>query len=235
MIAESEIPVVGEEKNVKVGIAMASHEMVPATFMYDLASMVAYTVAVMPPGAQLGLSMVSGTYVHAARQKLLEMLLADETNTHILWVDTDMRFPRESIAWLIRHDVDVVGINYAKREIPTDYVAIKRLGSRDNTVPSERLVTDDSSTGLVEVDALGFGLTLMKTSALRDLPSLDEIPWFWFEWWKGRRQVGEDVYFCNLLRERGVRLLVDHDLSRQCAHVGQFDYRLEHVDVQRST
>jgi len=224
---------VGAGAPVKLAIAMATHEMVPATFMYDLAAMVAYTSTTMPDGAELGIHMVSGTYVHSARQQLLQMLLEDGA-THILWVDTDMRFPRESLAWLIRHNLDVVGINYAKREVPTDYVAIKTLGDRDDPEKwSVRLETTSASTGVEEVDSLGFGLVLMKTSALADLPSLDEKPWFWFEWWPGRRQVGEDVYFCNLLRERGVRIFVDHDLSKLCAHTGQWEYKLAHVEAMR--
>ncbi|HUU42164.1 MAG TPA: hypothetical protein VMX57_00205 [Planctomycetota bacterium] len=234
-IADENVPLVGQTQPVKIAIAMATHEIVPATFMYDLASLVAFTAAAMPEGAQLGINMVSGTYVHRARQQLLKGILADGDVTHVLWVDTDMRFPRESLALLLRHNLPVVGINYAKREIPTDYVAIEKVPSdlKDPADQGKRLVTTADSTGLARVDALGFGLVLIKTSALKDLPDPGVEPWFWFEALPGGRQMGEDVYFCRLLKQLGVPVYVDQDLSKHCAHVGQFDYKLEHVDFQK--
>jgi len=228
---EESLPFVGERSGkLKIAVAMVSHESVPVTFAYDLASMYGYTAAMMDDNCELSIHLVSGTYVHAARQQMLENLKDD--HTHILWLDTDMRFPSDALLQLLVRDVPVVGINYAKREIPTDYVAIKRI-AKDENDRSVRLVTDDSKGGLEEVEAIGFGLTLMRTSSLVNLPSLDERPWFWFEWLPGRRQMGEDVYFCKLLRELGERIFVDHDLSKECAHTGQFEYRLEHVQVQK--
>lgn len=211
----------------KISIAMPTHDMVPARFMYDLASLVMYSVAAMPEDVQFGINMVPGTYVHSARQQLLEQLLADGV-THILWLDTDMEFPRESLVRLLQHGEKIVGINYAQRGVPTDFVAIKRMALDEND-KSERLVTDDDSTGLEEVDAIGFGMVLMRVDALRDLPSLDDTPWFWFDWLPGRRQMGEDVYFCKMLRELGQTIYVDHDLSKECGHIGQFTYRCQHA------
>ena len=41
--------------------------------------------------------------------------------------------------------------------------------------------------------------------------------------------VGEDVYFCKLARERGFDVFVDHDLSKDCGHVGMLEYKTDHA------
>jgi len=215
----------------KVSVALATHDMVPATFMYSMASMAAYTVSALPPEpSEFGITMVKGTYVHSARQQLLEMLLQREI-THVLWIDTDMKFPRDSLMRLLAHRQPVVGINYCHRGFPYEFVAIKKVGW-DKNDKSEKLLTLDSSTGLEEVEAMGFGMVLMEADMLRKvLPDPEEQPWFWFEWMSGKRQVGEDVYFSRFLRNAGVKLLVDHDLSKECSHVGQYEYECYDAEV----
>jgi hypothetical protein len=205
----------------KIAIALVSHDNVPVRFAYDLANMVMVTSAYMPEGTALGVQLISGTYVHSARQEMLESLIGEGV-THILWVDTDMTFPPDSLIRLLEHNVPVVGINYSQRGLPPDYVAIKKVG-----LPGEKLATLPESTGLEEVDAMGMGLMLTRIDGLRNLPAK---PWFAHEWLEDKKQwLGEDVYFCGKLREAGVKLLVDHDLSKECGHLGQFDYRLEGV------
>ena len=222
----TDVPIVGESRGIRLAIALPSHEMIPVTFAQDLAGLIMFTMSAMPEGTDLGVTLVEGTYVHRARQQLIEGLM-EAGVTHILWLDTDMRFPQESLAILFRHNVDMVGINYAKRQIPTDYVALKEIYT-DGRV-SKRLVTDENSTGLEDVDAIGFGMVLMKTSALRRLPSPKGAPWFFFEILPGGQHVGEDVYFCRLFKKHGGRILVDHDLSKLCAHTGMWEYKLDHV------
>lgn len=214
----------------RIAIALPTHDMVPSSFAFALANMVAFTTAKFNHGEELGINMISGTYVHSARQKLLTMLLLQGV-TDVLWLDTDMTFPRDSLLRLLNHRKDVVGINYAKREAPPEYVAIKTVDfEKGNSV---KLATTDASTGLETVDAMGFGMVLMRTEKLLDLPDPREKPWFFFEWLPGGRQVGEDVYFCRILREQlGMELHVDHDLSKECRHIGQFPYALHHVGLE---
>lgn len=213
----------------KIALVMASHEMVPLTFAYDLAQLTAYTAGNLPENVPFGINFVQGTYVHSARQDLLEAVLSHGV-THILWVDTDMRFPPDALFRLLKHNEDVVGINYSKRSLPGEFVAMKHV-SWDKKGASVRLETREDSTGLEEVEAMGMGLVLMKARALQKLPSLDEQPWFFFEWLPGRRMVGEDVYFFKLLTDRGVKLYVDHDLSKVCAHTGMMEYTCEFAQI----
>jgi len=210
------------ERHPRITVAVPSHDMVPFLFTYDLAQLMAFTAAAMPEGVDLGLNAVSGTYIHVARNDLMESVL-QQNATHVLWIDSDMRFPRESLVHLLRRDKAVVGINYAKRGIPTDYVAIK--------TPNVKCVTNDESEGLEEVTAIGFGMVLIRLDALRDMPDPNEVPWFQNIHLGGGDWMGEDVHFCELLRQSGQTIYVDHDLSKHCKHIGQFEYELGHVEV----
>lgn len=209
----------------RVAIAVPSHDVVPFLFTYDLSRLCLWTASQLPEGVSFGLYGVSGTYVHKARQELIDHL-KDEAD-YVLWLDSDMRFPQEALVGLIQRQVDMVGINYAKRRIPSDYVAIKRIGLGSEA--PEKCVTNDESTGLEEVDAVGFGCVLIKTAALKDMPDPAEVPWFQNKHLGGTRWMGEDVHFCELFRESGRKIHVDHDLSKACSHIGQFEYRINHV------
>lgn len=206
----------------KILVGVPSHALCAATFAYDWAQLSAYTVAALPEGVEIGAALVSGTYVHQARQEILEHALATGV-THLLWLDSDMRFPKQALVHLLERGKDFVGINYSTRGLPPSYVAIKQISN-----PPTRLVTDDESEGLEEVEALGFGCTLMRLGPLQALPKGER--WFWFEDLGNGEQVGEDVYFCRLAREAcGVDIYVDHDLSKHCAHTGFFEFELGHV------
>ena len=204
-----------------------------AKFTYDLAQLCIYTAMSMPPdeGNSLGLFMVPGTYVHSARQELAELALARPGLTHVLWLDADMRFPADTIIRLLQRDKNVVGINYSKRAIPPDYVAIKHFPENNRGV-GKKCVTTADSTGLEEVDAIGMGVVLMTASAFNGLPDPKQDRWFWFKQLPDGKQMGEDVYFCDMLRKAGQKIYVDHDLSKDCSHIGNFEYRCAHAEAE---
>lgn len=214
--------------NLKLMIAVPTHDHIPAMFAYDLAQMMAFTSAnfLAPAGpiAAVNLAFCAGTYVHSARQELAEAALAVEAD-YILWLDSDMRFPKDIVARLFLRQKDVVGINYSQRKTPPDFVAIESMeGNR-------RVVTSPDSVGLQKCEAIGFGAVLMRTAILGRLPDPEENgPWFFFRWREDTQSmVGEDVYFAELLTAAGVDIYVDHDLSKECAHIGGLEYRCEHA------
>jgi hypothetical protein len=214
---------------IKVLICIPTHEMVPALFMYDLAAMYGEMIARLE-NVEVGIKMVQGTYVHSARMQLA-MEACMEDADWILWMDTDHRFPKDAFFRLIEHEVPVVGINYSTRGIPARYVAIKQIGDDENI--GCKVETTEESTGLEPVEAMGFGLLLMHTDVLYSLPSPKESPWFFFDWLPKRgQQIGEDVWFFRKVKEAGWKVFVDHDLSKECTHIGQWEYRLDHVNPQ---
>lgn len=209
-----------------IAISLPSHEMVPVLFAYDAMRMAAISAAslIVDGVTDITHNIVLGTYIQQARQDLVDIALAQGA-THMLWMDTDHRFPKDALIQLLNRNVDMVGINYANRKVPPGFVAYKHVGWDGE--PSEKCVTDETTSGLEPVDALGFGLVLMRTSIIRNIG-----PKPWFEVYydtEHNRIVGEDCYFCKKVRDAGYEIYVDHDLSKECSHLGTFEYRLEHA------
>lgn len=218
----------GRTRGPRIAVCIPTHDQVSAYTMYDLSGMLMQTGATAVADGTIdaiGLYMVPGTYVHRAREQLAEAALKADAD-YILWVDADMRFPRDALMRLLAHNKDVVGINYSKRGLPAEFVASKHI-DWEKDEESEKLVTASDSTGLEEVDAMGMGLVLMRTHVFNQIA--DERPWFWYEM-KDYGHVGEDVYFCKLLQDAGVDLWVDQDLSKDCTHIGSFEYLTAHAE-----
>lgn len=218
-----------ESRGLRVMIAVPTHDQVPAMFAYDLGRMMGFLGAscVGPerPIEAMSLTFCPGTYIHSARQELAEHALQEGAD-YVLWIDSDMRFPKDALIRLLQRREDIVGINYSNRGVPPDFVAIKEVS------PPQPCVTGPDSEGLEEVEAVGFGMVLMRTNVLRMLDPPERLghPWFWHDWLPDLdQQVGEDVFFCRLAREAGFSVYIDHDLSRDCAHIGQLEYTVEHA------
>jgi hypothetical protein len=220
----------------RVSVCVPSHDHVSANFSFDLAKLMGFTAAkAVGPGAieALAIHSAAGTLIHTARQKLALVALSEGAD-YLFWLDSDMRFPKDILLRLLNHNEDIVGINYSTRGIPPKFVAIKQLGI-DEGEKSLRCVTTEDSTGLEEVAAIGFGAVLIHRSVFEKLhdPHGPEGPWFQFPWIHSKKQsMGEDVFFCKLAREAGFKVLVDHDLSKECAHIGELEYVLGHVDPE---
>ena len=214
-----------------IAIAIPTHENVPYQFAMALANMVGYTIHMIGDLVNITTHCVAGTYVHKAREQLLHEIT--EMGAHyMLWLDSDHHFPKDTLIRLLEHDVEMVGINYSVRGVPPRYVAIKRASidhsGKDGDLGPALCKTLSESTGLEEVEAIGFGAVLMKMAITPTLPQ-DEPKFFFHYDWAEKIHVGEDVYFCRMVRDAGWKVYVDHDLSKECTHVGQMAYRLDHV------
>ena len=190
----------------RLAIAVPALESVSAYFANDLAKLYATTLSAVPITT---LAMMVGTFVHQAREKLLHDVIELWGATHILWLDADMTFPPNTALRLLKHDVDVVALNYVTRAEPHRPTAF-----RDGLPLTS---ASEYHTGLEEVDHVGMGVFLMRTSVVQGLPR----PRFWYS----TPTETEDVYFCRLLRAAGHTIHIDHDLSKEISHVGVQKYR----------
>lgn len=215
----------------KISVCIPTHDMVPALFANDLAGMFAYTADMVGDRVKMNLLMLMNTYVQQARNRLVEYALAEEHRPdYILFIDSDMRFPKDALFRALAHDKDVVAANYSTRKSPAEFVGIATRNLPEGRHPDDlrknRLPTLEESTGLEKADAVGGGFLLLKTHIFDDLPQ----PWFHIEAKPGTTDVvGEDVYFCRLLQEHGIEIWVDHDLSKMVGHIGSFIYKNEHA------
>ncbi len=131
--------------------------------------------------------------------------------THLLFLDDDMHFPRDTLHRLLKHNLPIVAANYVRRTfppIPTAY-NLSRTG---------KVHTKPDSTGLEEVSHLGTGVMLIDMRVF----DIIELPFFELKSDKdGVRPKGEDVYFCHKASEAGIKLFIDHDLSKEVGHYGE--------------
>lgn len=221
---------------IRLMILVPCHEKLDALFAYDLAQMVSLTQSVMPAdmGHDIGMMFNIGTYIHQSRQELLEGAIASGA-THVLWLDSDMRFPPTAFLQLLKREVPFVGINYAKRRMPPQFVGIKRF-PRSEDEQGAYLETLEDSTGLEECDILGFGVFLMETATLVNLPDNSDNPWFMHGKTELGADIGEDAWFCRYMVQDilGERIFCDHDLSKECGHLGQFEFKTYQVEAAQA-
>lgn len=201
----------------RLAIGGPTRDSVPAAFAVDAAELYAYTRDMGPWGKNISIGWIASTYIHVGRELFLEAAIKQGA-THLLWLDTDMSFPRTAALQLMAHDTPMVGCNYRVRQ-PSGLFTAQRNGERINTL--------ESSTGLEAVDAIGLGICLMWADLAADL----NRPWFPHGQNEQGGDIGEDIVFCRRLRGCGHEIYIDHDLSKEVGHIGQYTYRTVGRDV----
>lgn len=145
---------------------------------------------------------------------------AQELNcTHLMFLDTDMIFPPDTISRLAAHDLDIVGGLCFKRWPP--FHPTLYTGERYKL---EFIYPYDD--GLVEVTATGAACLLIKMEVFNKI----KYPWFKFDKTPDNRMVGEDINFCYKAADVDYKLYVD--TSIRTLHIVQMAvddnfYRLE--------
>jgi hypothetical protein len=141
------------------------------------------------------------------REEAVEHML-QSGRTHILFIDSDMVFPRDTLRRLMSHDLPFVAANCTSREFPPNPTALDFNGKR---------VISKGKTGLEVVRQVGLAVALIRRDALMKLPA----PRFLMDWIpQVKGYCGEDVYFSQLLNVEGFQVVIDHDLSNEVGHVG---------------
>lgn len=134
--------------------------------------------------------------------------------THILFLDDDMRFPSDLLDDLFRHDTDIVGINYVRKNPDSPSPQTHDMDGQP--------LSSKGKQGAEEVAWIGFGAVLINLDAVKNI----EAPLFEMRWLPERNDfIGEDFYFCGKVRAHGLKILVDHDASNKAAHIGDFPYK----------
>lgn len=134
---------------------------------------------------------------------------------YMLWLDSDIVFPATTAVRLLAHNEPVVAANYVRRQFPCKGVAYETIGDWENPLPFE--VYDD----LVEVEGIGMGCMLIKTSVFEEMSK----PWFEFQWTPASNDfLGEDMYLCQKMAAAGYSVKVDTQLSQELRHLGTYGF-----------
>jgi hypothetical protein len=207
----------------KIAICSPNRDMVHAGFAFDLANMIGYwTAKHAQSGGNVQIMHNTGTLIADQRVDLAKAAVKQGADW-ILWLDTDMRFPVDTLERLVSHNRPIVGCNYSMRTFPPEPTA-----SNFHEGTWTKVYTKPDSTGLEQVDLIGFGVTLVSTDVFKKL----EDPWFHLGYSSvNQKFIGEDTYFCIKAAGEKVPVFIDHDLSKEIRHIGSFEFRNDHIEL----
>ena len=202
-----------------ISVCVPCRDVVDSGFAFDLARCVAAHTA--STNDRVLLFQNQGTLIVNQRQELAQASL-DAGATHIVFIDADMRFPKDAIFKLLMAGKDIVAANYCTRKLP-----LKSVAFADDTT-QERVYSGPDDTGLQAVAAVGMGLMAIKAEVFEKMPK----PWFHIHYQNGVYS-GEDIWFCRGAREMGFEVFIDHDLSQDVRHSGAFEFSNAHAFAAR--
>jgi len=134
--------------------------------------------------------------VDVMRNSIVEEAQKKECS-HLLFLDTDMIYPKDTIERLLAHDLDIVGALTFKRYPPFNpLIMVGEQFKMKYVYPYEE--------GLMKVTATGTGCLLINMKVFDKL----KRPYFKFRKPKGK-PVGEDIGFCYKAGDAGFDVYVD--------------------------
>lgn len=149
--------------------------------------------------------------IDEARNRIAK-IATDAKCDYIFFIDSDVLIQQGQLERLVSWDKDAITGIYYMRAAPY-YPLIRRKVAYRLYSPIE----PDTSIELMSIDGSGFGCFLLRTSILDKI----EYPWFQFQYFRHMnkwRHIGEDLYFCEQLKNVGIDIYCDPII--QCAHIG---------------
>lgn len=158
---------------------------------------------------------VPGGYsVDVTRNNIAKYALENKYD-YIMWVDSDIIVPKDTLVKLLSHNKDIVSGVYAYKTLGAKQVVAKRFDSEgeyeDLTISEIR-----ESKKLIKVDGVGFGCVLTKTEIFDKI----NYPWFVFT-----QESGEDIYLCRKAQNAGYEIYLDPTVL--CGHIGTVNYNIK--------
>ena len=195
------------QDRIKVSLAVPSRNVWMAETAMSFAAMVAASVNEIP-NLDLIFDNTVGSGLCMNRIKCARKAIENDCD-YILFIDDDMAIPMGALLYLLRHQKPIVAANCARKELPPRPTA--------KGFDGEYVYTTERSEGLERVFSVGTGIMLIHT----DVFALVGEPWFCED---PVKKIGEDVWFCQQAREAGFEIFIDHDLSKDVGHIGDFNY-----------
>ena len=189
---------------------------------FDLAALVGFMVKTTKH--DIDIYTAAGTLIFDQRNKLVKTSLEAKCD-YIVFIDADMRFPKDTIMRLLRHQKDIIGVNATTRTEPVIPTA-KNLTINEDGSCTWLPIYSNSLDGISKADGIGCGVMMIKASVFAKL----QEPYFYFEQLPDNKILGEDIYFCIKAKDAGIDTWVDHDLSMGIKHIGQYSYSWANIE-----
>lgn len=184
-----------------VTIAIPSRDFIHTNFALSLISMALYS------RVPIYISNIRSSILPVSRSMLVERAQENKSE-YILFLDSDMVFPPDTLKRLLAHDKDIVCATYCRREGTTEPMGC--------TAEWESITAD--AIGVGEAGRVPMGVMLIRMSVFEKM----DKPYFRWAINQGRSEiVGEDAEFCDRARALGFKVYVDMELSRQVGHIGE--------------
>lgn len=188
----------------KLLIATPTNTTVHARFTECLFAAVKYCKEI-----DIDLKFIDSSFNSQSREDLVEYALTNKYDK-LLFIDSDMEFPADSIKRLLHKKVGVIAVNYKAR--------------RNSFNETARIESLCATPGLATASCCGFGMFLIDLDILRYVPQ----PRFDRPWDKATNMyIGEDYSLCSKLRNLGCTIFIDLDLSLEIGHIGSMPLYLD--------
>lgn len=149
-----------------------------------------------------------------ARHNSIDDSIADGS-THLFSIDDDMTFQPDALELLASRNVPFIGVNAVNKN-PNE-----RLFTAFDF--NNQMIDSRGKKGIEEVKYCGFGMVLLDLRIMATIPP----PYFELGWnQKQKRCAPEDYYFCEKLRQNNVKIHIDHDVSQNIGHIGDYVYTM---------
>ena len=154
-------------------------------------------------------------------RNLLSLYAIENGFDNVLWLDSDMLFPPNTLTKLEAYNMDMVTGLYVKRHEPVEPVLYEKIEEPERGRDGKLIANISSSTNyprdsFFPVAGCGFGCVLTSTKLLKHVwdeygPAFTPYPW-----------ASEDISFCHRVNQLGYQIYCDSSVS--CGHIGQFIY-----------
>jgi hypothetical protein len=202
-------------KGSHIAICVPTNGLLHSEFAFFLIDAIRYTES---QGYPVDILMDLGTVLSSQRQFLARRAINEHNADYIMWFDSDMTFPEDTIVNLLERNKDIVCATYSKRVEPFHATAFEEINP---VVPVEM------SGSLKKVKYAGMGCMLVKADVYASI----DAPWFPLTWHEQTDSWhGEDMGFCSKAIDSGFDVWCDIDLSVNIGHLGQQEFLLSRED-----
>lgn len=213
-------------KNRKICIGFPSPDLVPVSFHNSLIQLITQSSQFV----SLGLTNAVSSRI-AVNRNVIVQNARQLGATDILWIDADSIVPVHALMKLITHDKDIVCATTCRRK-GANREAIATPVDINSIAPGQILVP-------MKVIGFPFMLTSMKVfDKLDELGLAPDGSYFaepprWMARAAGMEVTGEDAlmgedeYWCTMVRKAGFEILCDMELSMEVGHTGMDVFYIE--------
>lgn len=154
-----------------------------------------------------------GTYLNELRNDILKDA-RDNNADYLMFIDSDLTFPPDGINRLLASYKDVIGGIYNMKQLPP--VSTLKMIDKDGKIIGGK-AEDIPKDKIFKAYAIPTGFMLIRLEAIKDIKN----PFDFSRDEKGEF-IGEDVGFCEKVREAGLDIWCDPTIP--IGHIGSYMY-----------